>query len=436
MNNVIEFLKSKLSNEDTVIVACSGGPDSMCLLDIVKSVTNNIIIACVNHNVRESSKEEFEYVKGFANKNNLKFEGLELTFNTLANFECNARNKRYEFLNELLEKYHGKYILTAHHGDDLIETILMRLTRGSKLSGYIGIKKENNKYLRPLLYVTKKDIIEYLDKNQIKYFIDETNNSDEHQRNRYRKNIIPFLKKEDKNIHLKYLKYSKQLQEYDNYIKDVISSIIDKIYIYNCINIDSVKNVHPFLIKNIIYHILSKIYNNKTNIIKEKNIVDIIKLIHNPKPNVKINLPKNYIAKKEYNKIYIEQNKEQEKKYKYILNDKLIINDIIIKKVDKEEKDDNTICRLNNKDIKFPLYIRNRIDGDYIILKGLNKKKKVKDIFIEKKIPKEKRDKYPLLTDANNNILWIPNLKKSKYISKKDEIYDIILTSSKKEENK
>ena len=98
MNNVIEFLKSKLSNEDTVIVACSGGPDSMCLLDIVKSVTNNIIVACVNHNVRESSKEEFEYVKDFANKNNLKFEGLELTFNTLANFECNARNKRYEFL--------------------------------------------------------------------------------------------------------------------------------------------------------------------------------------------------------------------------------------------------------------------------------------------------------------------------------------------------
>ena len=178
MNNVIEFLKSKLSNEDTVIVACSGGPDSMCLLDIVKSVTNNIIVACVNHNIRESSKEEFEYVKGFTNKNNLKFEGLELTFNTLANFECNARNKRYEFLNELLEKYHGKYILTAHHGDDLIETILMRLTRGSKLSGYIGIKKENNKYLRPLLYVTKKDIIEYLDNNQIKYFIDETNNSE------------------------------------------------------------------------------------------------------------------------------------------------------------------------------------------------------------------------------------------------------------------
>lgn len=75
---------------------------------------------------------------------------------------------------------------------------------------------------------------------------------------------MPILKEEDKNIHLKYLKYSKQLQEYDNYIKDVISSIIDKIYIYNCINIDSVKNIHPFLIK-----ILFIIYWVKYIIIKQ-----------------------------------------------------------------------------------------------------------------------------------------------------------------------
>ena len=209
----------------------------------------------------------------------------------------------------------------------------MKISRGSNIEGYAGIKEEsivdNIHIIRPLLYFTKEELVKYNQINNIKYFIDKTNEDVNYKRNKYRKKILPILKEEDKNIHLKYLKYSKQLQEYDNYIKDVISSIIDKIYIYNCINIDSVKNIHPFLMKNIIYHILSKIYNNKTNIIKEKNIIDIIKLIHNPKPNVKINLPKNYIAKKEYNKIYIEQNKEQEKKYKYILNDKLIINDII-----------------------------------------------------------------------------------------------------------
>ena len=296
MNNVIEFLKSKLSNEDTVIVACSGGPDSMCLLDIVKSVTNNIIVVCVNHNVRESSKEEFEYVKGFANKNNLKFEGLELTFNTLANFECNARNKRYEFLNELLEKYHGKYILTAHHGDDLIETILMRLTRGSKLSGYIGIKKENNKYLRPLLYVTKKDIIEYLDNNQIKYFIDETNNSDEHQRNRYRKNIIPFLKKEDKNIHLKYLKFSEELEEYDDFINGYIKKL--NVIKGSTINLEVLKKEKPFIRRKTIEYLIKDIQKDDILEINDNTLMEILKLMESKKSNAKINLNNGYVAQK------------------------------------------------------------------------------------------------------------------------------------------
>lgn len=424
-----------------IVVGVSSGPDSMALLHMLqKNLKKEIICAHINHNVRKESEEEEEYLKEYCIANKIIFETNKITSYSQNNFENEAREKRYAFYKKVLKKYNTNYLFLAHHGDDLIETVLMKISRGSNIEGYAGIKEEsivdNIHIIRPLLYFTKEELVKYNQINNIKYFIDKTNEDVNYKRNKYRKKILPILKEEDKNIHLKYLKYSKQLQEYDNYIKDVISSIIDKIYIYNCINIDSVKNIHPFLMKNIIYHILSKIYDNKTNIIKEKNIIDIIKLIHNPKPNVKINLPKNYIAKKEYNKIYIEQNKEQEKKYKYILNDKLIINDIIIKKVDKEEKDDNTICRLNSKDIKFPLYIRNRIDGDYIILKGLNKKKKVKDIFIEKKIPKEKRDKYPLLTDANNNILWIPNLKKSKYISKKDEIYDIILTSSKKEENK
>ena len=82
-----------------------------------------------------------------------------------------------------------------------------------------------------------------------------------------------------------------------------------------------------------------------------------------------------------------------------------------------------------------PLYIRNRKNGDYIILKGLNKKKKISDIFIEKKIPKEKRNNYPLLVDDNDNILWIPNIKKSKFNSSKNEMYDIIIKYCEKEEN-
>ncbi len=424
-----------------IVVGVSGGPDSMALLHMLQNnLDKKIVCAHVNHNVRKESEEEELYLKNYCAVNKITFETIKITNYTQNNFENEAREKRYAFYREVLNKYNSNYLFLAHHGDDLVETVLMKISRGSNIEGYAGIKEvsivDNIYIIRPLLYFTKDELIKYNKDNNIKYYIDKTNEDINYTRNKYRKKILPILKEEDKNVHLKYLKYSCQLQEYDNYIKYEISSIIDNIYINNYINIDSVKNIHPFLIKNIVYYILSQVYNNKANIIKEKNIVDIIKLINNPRPNIKINLPQNYIAKKEYNKIYIQKDKIEKENYKYILEDQIIIDDIVIKKVNKEEKDDNTVCRLNSKDIKLPLYIRNRIDGDYIILKGLNKKKKVKDIFIEKKIPKEKRDKYPMLIDANNNILWIPNLKKTKYNSKKSEMYDIILTSSKKEENK
>lgn len=428
MNNVIEFLKSKISNEDTVIVACSGGPDSMCLLDIVKSVTNNIVVACVNHNVRENSKEEFEYVKSFANKNNLKFEGVELTFNTLANFECNARNKRYEFFNELLEKYQAKYILTAHHGDDLIETILMRLTRGSKLSGYIGIKKENNKYLRPLLYVTKKDIIEYLDNKQIKYFIDETNNSDEHRRNRYRKNIIPFLKKEDKNIHLKYLKFSEELEEYDDFINGYIKKL--NVIKGSTINLDILKKEKTFIRRKTIEYLIKDIQKNDILEINDNTLMEILKIAESKKSNVKINLNNGYIAQKKYNELVIKKELLQDN-YSIEFDNYFENDEYIIRKVSNYDGNSNFVLRLDLTKVKLPLIIRTRKTGDKMQVKNLGTKK-VKDILINEKIDIDKRNNIPIVIDSKNNILWLPGIKKSKFDVGKNEKCDIILLCERK----
>ena len=112
------------------------------------------------------------------------------------------------------------------------------------------------------------------------------------------------------------------------------------------------------------------------------------------------------------------------------------IENIIIKKEKEIDSDGNNVCRLNSKELKLPLYIRNKKNGDYIYLLGTNGRKKIKDIFIENKMPLNKREAYPLLVDANDTILWIPNIKKSKYNVKKDELYDIILTSyEEREEN-
>ena len=122
------------------------------------------------------------------------------------------------------------------------------------------------------------------------------------------------------------------------------------------------------------------------------------------------------------------------KSYKKILQNTNQIDDIIIKLVDNIDTDGNDICRLNSQNLKLPLYLRNKKNGDYIEVKGLNGKKKIKDIFIDSKTPKDKRDNYPLLVDSDNQILWIPFIKKSKYNAKKNEFCDIILISHKEGE--
>ena len=290
----------------------------------------------------------------------------------------------------------------------------MKIERGSNLEGYAGIKtfqkEKNYTIIRPLLPLTKEDLINYNQKNNITYYIDKSNNDTKYKRNRFRKNILPLLKKENPDIHLKFLRYSETLQEYNSYVNEIIKEKVDKLYKKNTLNIDLLNKEPYFIKKNIIFHILRSIYNNENNIIKESHIEEIIRLIDDIIPNKWINLPLNYIAKK--------------------------INDFTIKKLNEIEIDDNNVCRLNSKDIKLPLYIRNRRNGDKIDVLGLNGTKKIKEIFIEKKIPISKRETYPLLVDSNDTILWIPNIKKSKYNAKKNELYDIILYSYKEREEK
>lgn len=422
-----------------VVIGVSAGPDSMCLLDLLQKKTTKIVVCHINHNVRKESIEEEEYITKYCQDKNIILEKTTINNYQENNFENEARKKRYMFYEEILKKYNSKTLLLAHHGDDLIETILMKISRGSNLEGYAGIKEisnvKNYQIIRPLLKYTKEDIINYNKSNNIKYYNDSSNQSTNYTRNRYRLNILPLLKKEDKNIHKKYLKYSKTLIEYDDYIKREVKRNINNVYKDNIINIDNLNKLDTFLIKNILYNIMNTIYQNKNNIITDRHIQNIISLLNNTKPNIKIDLPNNKEIVKEYNKLIIKDKTSDIKNYKIEFNDKIEIENLIIEKIESEDDDSNSVCRLNSKDITLPLYIRNREDGDYIILKGSNNRKKIKEIFIEKKLPLKKRNNYPLLVDSNNNIIWIPNIKKSKFCNKKSENYDIIIRCNERKED-
>ncbi len=435
MQEAIKYLKSVIDCNTTVIVACSGGPDSMCLLsllcDLKKTTNFNIVVAHVNHKVRKQSDREYRYLEHYCSDNNIMFEGMEIAHKIPNNFESEARRIRYSFFKSLKAKYNAKYIITAHHGDDLVETILMRITRGSNISGYAGIKLIDNDYLHPLLYVDKKEILNYLKDNHIKYFIDKTNNKNEHTRNRYRHHVLSFLKKENPLVHLKYLAYSNKLLEYDKFIDDYV--VDNKFINKNIIDIKKVKKQPDIIIKKCLEKIIVDIQKKDLFDVSDQNIEDMLKMIKSSRSNNKINLNNGYVGVRDYESFYIKKDINS-----YSFNTEFIDfyedDNWLIKLVKNAEDDSNYVIRLDSRDIKMPLIIRSRIKGDKMLVKNLGTKK-VKDIFIDEKISLQKRNTWPIICDSDEKVLLIPGLKKSKFAKDKTEKYDIILLCERKNFN-
>lgn len=431
MKKVIEFLKKTIDKNTSLVVACSGGPDSMCLLDLVTKLKDelnlNIIVAHVNHKLRSESEEEAKMVENYSTENNLIFELLEITDYINGNFsEEDARKRRYKFFNEVIEKYHATVLLTAHHGDDLIETILMRLTRGSNLSGYIGIKEisQNEKYktLRPLLSVTKDEIINYLKENNVPYRLDKTNQELKHTRNRYRHVVLPFLKKENPKVHEKYLKFSKELIEYDNFVNTYIND--NKFIVDNSIVINNVSGQTDFIKRKCLELLIKDIQSKDYFDISDEQTNNLMKLYN--QSNKSIDLNNNYIGINGYGKIFIK--KKENKVLNEIIFDKdTLLEDFILYYNSPDGDNSNSCIYLDTSEIMMPLRIRSLLPGDKIKVKNLNGSKKISDIFIDSKVPKDKRSTYPILVDSQNTILWVPNLKKSQFSKDKSQKYDIII---------
>lgn len=435
MDLVFDFFynKIKLNRNDTVVIGVSSGPDSMCLLyilmEIRKKIGFNIVIAHINHKKRLESDEEEQFLETYAKEHDLVFESMQILNYKNDNFHKVAREKRYSFYKELIQKYNAPYLLTAHHGDDLIETIVMRLVRGSTLKGYKGISlisdMDNYLILRPLLYVTKNEIEEYVKENDIPYRIDNSNFSDKYTRNRYRKNVLPFLKEENKNVHLKFLKYSKLMEETNNYIEKILNNAYNNIYKDGSLDILSFLEQDLFIQKLLLEKVIQDNYDDLGKI-GDKHIDLLLNLIKRRKSGSMLNLPNSILCVIEYDVLKISKKKEY-KDYKILLEDGVVIpNGMKFIKYNGLDNGNDTLHLMSSL-VELPLYIRNKRDGDYIELKGINGKKKVSDIFIDLKVNKLERNNYPVVVDNSGKIIWIPKLKKSKYDSQKDEMCDIII---------
>lgn len=433
MKEVLTFLNQEIKDNSCLVLALSGGPDSMCLLHLLLTIqkTKNlkIVVAHVNHRVRKESDTEELFLKDYITKLKLDLEIKHFEEYKKEVFkEGIAREKRYNFLEEVVKKYQAHYLLTAHHGDDLMETILMRLSRGSNLKGYIGIKekqiKNNYLILRPLLKVNKESILEYNKNNNIPYFLDKSNNNKKYTRNRYRLDIIPFLKKENSNINLKYYQFSKELEDYDLFITNYIN---EHNYIEtNYLDLIKVKNESLFIKRKCLELLIRNVQDNDLLDISKAQLEEILKVL-DKNGNKEVNLNNNYIALKEYNKLSI-QKKDLKKEFSYIIDQNIYTDNWNILKEDNiKYYSSNNIVYLDSKELALPLIVRNRQNGDKMLVKNLNGHKKISDILIDEKVDISKREDILVVVDSKNEVIWVPSLKKSQFCKDKNEKYDIIL---------
>lgn len=406
-----------IDKSNYVVVSCSTGVDSSVLLDILYKLNYKIVIAHINHNVRIESFDEMAYLKDYAEKLNLPIE-ITILDNIDSSFEESARNERYKFFKEVAKKYNTNQIVTAHHLDDNLETILMKLTRGSNLYGYAGIKNkisiDDFIISRPLLCLDKDMIYQYAKDNNVTFFEDYTNTLDDHTRNRFRHHIIPLIKKENKNIWKSSIQYSNQLLIAFNYIRKQTEKLNPSVNEFNMLD-EALKYDYISL----------QLEKNNIEASYEK-IENIINFLSNDISNGYLNIGNNKIITRYYNNFKFEEKPIKNNEILYIndfgeynFGEYIITFDKFITK--KTQK----YIRMCYNNIVFPLIIRTRLDGDYISMPF--GRKKVGDIFTDKKIPMDTRNSIPLLFNGDKSLIGIPGI-----IQIKQESFDCYICFRRK----
>ena len=429
----------KVKDGDFLVFACSYGPDSMALfktlLEYRKSHDVVLVCAHVNHDRRSESAKEKEDLEKFCKDNNVIFEYMKINRYGDDNFHNEARNIRYQFFDEIVKKYDAKYLFTAHHGDDLMETILMRIARGSTLKGYSGfsklVKMDSYYIYRPFIGLTKDELLEYCHKEKIPYAVDKSNFSNVYTRNRYRLEVLPFLKKEDKDIHKKFLKFSNILSQADEFIEEEASKVIVKVLRDDKLYIDRYLEINTFLKRIILERFVLSFYQDDLMLINDRHLDLIDKLISSKRSNSKISLPNDVEVVKSYNTLSIRRNPVLLSSYEIEIgsdgtSEILLPNGHKLFRLDEVKGNSNNIIKLSSREVALPLIVRTRRLGDVMAIKG-GGHKKIKDIFIDSKIPSSDRELWPIVVDSRGHIVFVPGLKKSKFDKTNNEFYDIIL---------
>lgn len=406
------------------VVAFSSGPDSVCLIHTLDKLYRNkieFILVYINHGLRKKEylKKEELLTRKYALKYKIDHKIIKLTIpRTKLGKEATARDMRYKALVKCMKQVKGQVIVLGHNLDDVVETFFMNVIRGSGGRGLRSIPAKRPPFIRPIIALKKGEIINYLKAKKLDYSKDETNRLLNFRRNLLRHKIIPQLLKINPDLHNVIKRTVEILKKDDEYLESQADKVFQRLAVrkFKQVSLDIKKllKYNPAIQNRVVMKAI-KVLLGSLDGFESKHIAQIIGL-KNKENGKKISLPKKLYGQKEYERIIIGIAKPV-RRIKVSVNagqDFLIIGDNVIKfktvaKFDLKARKKN--CEVFNlNDLKPPLEIRSKKDGDFIETKiG---RKKIKKIFQEHKLSMERRKETMILCDQKG-ILWVIGLARS-----------------------
>ncbi|MGB9891035.1 tRNA lysidine(34) synthetase TilS [Thermodesulfovibrio yellowstonii] len=417
-----------LSVGDHVLVGLSGGPDSVCLLQILNILKSSyklkISAAYIDHELRpDDVPKEIEFCKKLCESLNIPFYVQSINVKDFAKKEKisiqeAARILRYAALDQISININAHKIAVAHNADDQAETVIMRLLRGAGPAGLSGIPPVRKKIIRPLIEIERTEIERFLSEKNISYIIDPSNESMKYLRNKIRKTLMPVIKTVSPKATKIISKTADIIREENDYINVAVTKALMRL-----MSRKTDKTVelfcNPMEVLNIV--ILRRALRFAIDSVKGlkgltfDHIEDIINLIKTGKTGDRVYLPKGIRAIKGYSTLIITS--EPPKKLStyeitepqdiYLKESSIVLN---LKEIKKEELqnfgDGKNVIYIDMDKIKFPLIVRARKSGDYFYPFGFGKKKKLQDFFVDEKIPRDERDTVPII-ESDGNIVCI-----------------------------
>jgi tRNA(Ile)-lysidine synthase len=432
VDNILVTIKKNnmIKSGDTVIIGVSGGADSLCLLHVLNTLKKELKIklfaAHLNHQFRgveadmdaefvEKTCIEWDIphiIRTFDVSSYAKEQGLSS--------EEAGREIRYKLFDEVKEAINGNKVAVAQNSNDNVETILMRLIRGTGLEGLKGIDAVRDDIIRPLLDQDRQSIEKYCKQNNLEPRIDKTNLQPIYLRNKIRLELIPYLKQRfNPSINDAIIRLGQVVREENNYLEqqtmELLNSMGDIKENSIAINTERLKQLHPAMQKRLLRKAVESIVSS-LNGFEYKHFQGIIELF-DKSTGAAIELPKDLKAYISYENLIISKKIENTDKKCYYklkydydnfideLNEMLRVKLMNIKELSSVPKSFNTVY-IDSDKIKNELVVRTREQGDIFSPIGMRGSKKLKDYFIDKKIPREKRDQVMLLADGDE-IVWI-----------------------------